>query len=270
MRRRLILLGGAFVLPPVCARSARSGGARLRVGADVALVESGLAPALIRAFGRETGIGVDLIAAAASPLLEALALGELDVAFGNAPASEVNLEAQGLVHDRRAIARGDFVLVGPGWPGDRPATGSAPVGVPDLLGRVRDAAAREPQGLVFLSAADGSGTHLAEQAAWRLARIGPEAPWYRQAEQALGLIAEARARKAFALVERGAWLARGGTPLSLLAEDRQALGEGVHVMRSFRSPHPAARLFVAWAGGTRGRRVAGAVPGYRPALASRV
>ena len=35
-----------------------------------------------------------------------------------------------------------------------------------------------PDSLVFLSAGDGSGTHVAEQALWRAAAIAPAAPWY--------------------------------------------------------------------------------------------
>ena len=52
-------------------------------------------------------------------------------------------------------------------------------------------------------------------------------------------------------------------PLAILVEGDRQLAEEVHVMRSFRSPHPAARIFVAWIAGPRGRAVVAAQRGYR-------
>ena len=46
------------------------------------------------------------------------------------------------------------------------------------LERLRTQAATDPASFVFLSANDGSGVHVAEQALWRAARIEPVAPWY--------------------------------------------------------------------------------------------
>ena len=46
-------------------------------------------------------------------MLEATKEGELDAALTNAPAAEAALDKQTLVHDRRAIAAGDFLIVGP-------------------------------------------------------------------------------------------------------------------------------------------------------------
>ena len=231
----------------------------LRVGVDPALMASGLAPAWQRAFQADVGIAVRWFAQPALPLLDALERGELDVAVSNAPEADSKLDAQGLVHDRRAVAGGGFVLVGPVPRGKRRETASRDGTA--ALQRVHAAcAAGEAR---FVSAGDGSGTHAAEQALWRRAGLAPAAPWYVKATADRSVLAEARARTAYALVERAAWLAQGGTPLGIMVDADPALAEQVHAMRSFRVNHPAAKLFVAWLAGPQGRRVVGAQRGYQ-------
>ena len=104
---------------------------------------------------------------------------------------------------------------------------------------------------------------MVEQALWRQAGIAPVAPWYVPPTAGRGLLAQARARGAYALVERGAWPAAGGAPLAVLVEGDPLLAESVHVMRSFRINHPAGKIFVAWIAGGRGRAVRRGARGYR-------
>ena len=234
----------------------------LRVGVDRDLFDSGLAPALIHAFDADTGIAVKAVPGAALPVLEALERGELDAALTNAPDAEAKLDKQGLAHDRHPVAGGEFVVVGPGVRGKGE----------DVLGaaRERDAAvalkrlaSAAPGTFTFLTAADGSGAHAAEQALWRAAGVAPVAPWYVTIAAGENLVAQARARGAFALVERGRWLAQGGAPLAVRIEGDPQLAEVVHVMRSFRVNHPAGKIFVAWIASAKGRRVVSAQRGYR-------
>ena len=268
--RRLLLqhfagLVAALALPAARAQQRRSLPDPLRVGVDAALFDSGLAAALQLGFGRDTGIAVQLVRRPALPLLEALERGELDAALANAPEAEAALEKQGLAHDRRPIAQGEFVLVGPAPYGPK----KDPAGVAGLrdaaqaLVQIRAAALSTPGSVSFLSNADGSGTHVLEQALWRRARLAPAAPWYLAAEPATSPIAQARARGAYALVERGAWAVQGGAPLAVLVEGDPVLAEPVHAMRAFRASHPAGKVFVAWIAGPKGRRVVGRVAGYR-------
>ena len=270
-RRSLLLasLGVPLAASPAQAQQRRSLADPLRLGADTAVFDSGLARALQKAFGRDTGVAVQLVRHPALPLLDVLERGELDAALCNVPDAESRLDAQGLVHDRRAIAVGDFVIVGPAPRGkDRDPAGLA--GGRDAasaLVRLREAALAAPGTVRFLSATDGSGTHVAEQALWRAAALAPAAPWYIAADTTRSLVAQARELNAHALVERGVWLAQGGTPLAVLVEGDLRLAEHVHVMRSFRVGHPAAKLFVAWIAGARGRRVVAAQRGYRPPAA---
>ncbi len=266
------VLAGLPPTGPARAQQRRSQADPLRLGVDTALADSGLAHALQQAFARDTGINVLLVRQPALPMLEALERGELDAGLANAPEAETKLDKQGLVHDRQPIARGEFVIVGPGGAGNA-AKGGNPARIGGLhdaaqaLQRLRDAALAAPGSITFLSANDGSGAHVAEQALWRAAKVAPGAPWFvaaaPSAAPSTALIAQARARGAYALVERGEWAVHGGGPLAVLVDGDPALMEAVHVMRSFRVTHPAGKLFVAWIASAKGRRVAAGVRGYR-------
>ncbi|MEO5697924.1 MAG: hypothetical protein ABIQ60_12415, partial [Burkholderiaceae bacterium] len=130
----------------------------------------------------------------------------------------------------------------------------APGTAAELLRHVSDAAAAGAQPL-FLSRQDQSGSHAAEVALWRKLGLTPAAPWYQRADDRLGLVAQARARAAYAVVERGVWVAQGGAPLGALVAADPLLTVPVHAMRSFRINHPAGKFLVAWLGGAKGRAV---------------
>jgi len=267
--RRPVLIAAGLALigaPSVEAQQRRSLADPLRLGADTALVDSGLAKALQQGFGRDTGIAVKLLRIPAQPLLEALERGELDVGLTNTAEAEIRLDKQGLAHDRQPIADGEFVIVGP------PARGKTPdpagiAGTRDLaaaMAKIRDAAlAAAPGDVSFVSAGDGSGTHTAEQAAWRAAKIAPAAPWYLNAGSTAALPSLARSRNAYALIERGVWAGAGGAPLAVLVQGDPLLAEPVHAMRSFRINHPAGKIFVNWISGPKGRRIVAAQRAYR-------
>ncbi len=266
-RRSLLTTWTAALWPGVVfAERSPDGGGPLRLGVDHALMASGLARSLQRAFGANTGLAVLLVPGPALAVLDAIRDGEVDAALLDAPDAEADLERQGLVHDRRAIALGEFVLVGPSPPAVRGRRAAPPgrSGV-EALERIRSQAEADPASLVFLSAGDGSGAHVAEQALWRAAHIAPIAPWYANATPGGTLIAQARARRAYAVVERAAWVSQGGAPLGVLVEGDPLLAESVHAMRAFRVSHPAAKIFIAWIAGRRGRAVVAAHAGYRPA-----
>ena len=265
-RRSVLLacLAGPVWMTAAQAQQRKSLADPLRLGVDLALAESGLARSLQRAFGRDTGIAVQLIPGPALPLLDALERGELDAALTNAPDAELKLDKAGLIHDRRAVAIGGLVLVGPA-PKGRVADPAGVAGsrdVAEALQRI-GAAAATPGTLQFVSAVDGSGTHAAEQALWRAAKVAPTRPWYTTLDKGASLTAQARARGAYALVERGSWAAQGGAPLAVLVQGDGLLDVPVHVMRSFRINHPAGKIFVGWITGRKGASVVAAQRGYR-------
>lgn len=284
MNRRALLFAGLSVRPLYgLAQQRRSLADPLRLGVDVALHESGLAQALQRGFGRDTGVAVKLIPAPAQSVLQALEQGEIDASLCNSPSAEARLVALGYAHERVAVALSEFVIVGPllqaPAPGKAPKPSKAirqlkppkprdPAGLAGIaiaaqaLQRLIDATA-EDASIQFLSANDGSGTHATEQAIWRAAKLAPVAPWYQNAGAVPGLIALARTQGKYALVERGAWAARGGPPLAVLVQGDPILRVPVHLMRSFRSKHAASKLFSAWLTGPKGRGVVAVLSGYR-------
>lgn len=231
----------------------------LRLAADDALADSGLAGALQRAFALDTGLAVQLLRGPASRVLEALEQGEHDAALTNAPSVELPLEKQGLLHDRKPVAHSEFLVVGPRTLA-KPLAAGADIAV--ALSRLAQAQAP------FLSRHDGSGTHLAELAGWRAAQVAPAAPWYHQAQAGVAVLLQAREQKACTLVERGAWEAQpAGRDYVVLAQGDPRMTVDVHVMRTFRAQrqHPTGKLFVAWVTGPKGRRVVAAQRGYRSA-----
>lgn len=264
-RRHLLLCPAALALGPAGAQQKRSMKDPLRVGVDPALLESGLAIALQKAFLGDTGVVFRYVPGPSLPTLEALERGELDVALTNAPEAEARLEKQGLVHDRRAVAAGAYVIVGPApTPKSFDPAGIARMSdAAEALAKLREAALGVPGSVQFLTPGDGSGAHAAEMALWRAARVAPAAPWYVQAPAAT-LLQQARQQGAYALVERAVWALQGGKPLTILVEGDAALAAPVHAMRSFRVNHPAGKMFVAWIAGPRGRQVVAALRHYRP------
>jgi tungstate transport system substrate-binding protein len=267
MSSRRLLLGAAVALAlPSLARAQQrqSLADPLRLGADQALIDSGLAAALQTGFGRDTGVAVQLMPGLALPLLEALERGELDATLTNAPEAEDKLEKQGLAHDRRRVADTALVLVGPAPSKKKPdpAAIARMTDVTQALTQLRDAALASPGTISFLSAGDASGSHAAEQALWRAAKIAPATPWYVKAQPG-SLAAQARQQGAYALVERGVWLGRGGAPLAVLVEGDPLMTIPVHVMRSFRVNHPGGKLFATWIVGPKGRAIVAAQRGYR-------
>ncbi|MFM2448069.1 MAG: hypothetical protein RIS44_519 [Pseudomonadota bacterium] len=258
-RRSLVLAGALSVLATNEARAAQKQSLEdpMRLGVDDALMKSGLARALQRAFGVDTGVAVNLTSGPALAMLEATELGDMDAALTNVSWLESQIEKQGLVHDRRAIATGGLLLVGPA------ALAKALDAKRDIvLALQRLSQAQVP----FISGSPGSGSQLAEQALWRAAEVVPDPTWHFPPTGDATMISQAKDKQACMLVEAGAWMAQGGgSGYAVLVEGDQKLNMPVHVMRSFRVNHPAGKLFVNWIAGGRGRRVVAGQRGYRSA-----
>ncbi|MBX3621724.1 MAG: substrate-binding domain-containing protein [Rhizobacter sp.] len=257
-RRLLLALLAAAAVPASRAAQRKSLADPMLLGAEQSLIDSGLATQLQRSFGRDTGVAVQLVPGRCAALLEALERGEIDAAMTNAPEQEAQLEKQGLAHDRRLVAVGDFVLVGPlagvGKKAKDPVGIAGERDVAAALAQLAQAQAR------FIGAPTGSGAHLGTLALWRAAKVAPAAPWYTESKG--DPVRQALDEGAYTLVERGLWLARAHKPLAILVEGDARMATEVHVMRSFRVNHPAAKLFGDWVAGAPGRRVAARVRGW--------
>lgn len=223
----------------------------LRVGADP-MAES-LARALLAGFGGYGGIASKLEIAPSAPTLDAIEHGELDVALTLAPEAEARLVQQGLAHDRHLLGHIELLLVGPTNVGV--ARGA------DAAEAMRKIAA---DGIRFIGRTDGSGLQMAELALWRAAGVAPAPPWYLPADSAP--LPQARAYRAALLVERSGWV--GGAvrdAFGVLADNDVRLRAPVHVLRPFRSSHPAGKLFIAWVTGPQGRKIVAGAAGVRAA-----
>ena len=263
MKRRPLLFSLLFAActPALRAAEKKSISDPMLLGVEQSLIHSGLAAAFQHSFARDTGIVVKLVPGTSAAVLAALEQGEVDASMTNAPELETQLEKQGLAHDRQRVASGDFVLVGPVEGKGRKA--SDPAGL--LGGRdIAAALSRLAQSQAkFVSPAEGSGANLGELALWRLAKVAPSAPWYSKTPANGDAIARAASQGAYTVLERSIWLKRSAKPLAIVAEGDARMVNDVHVMRSFRVNHPAAKLFVKWASGSTGRHVASSVRGWK-------
>lgn len=269
-RRRLLALLAASAAGPT--RSQQPVSRRPTVGVEATLQTSGLAARLAEALRRDTGLSIDWRPGPSGLLLPQLERGELDAALAHEPGLEAALVQQNLVHDRRPVAATDLVLVGPAphrATKKLPASGD-PAGVAgsrdgaEALRRIAAAGARGEAS--FVSFGEPSGSRYLEQLLWKAAGPQPIGPWLRTAGPGPeAVLALARELQAYALVERGLWLARGaGSGLAVLAEGDDRLVVSYHVMLSFRVNHPAGKLMVNWLAGRNGQRVVSAYRrGYR-------
>jgi tungstate transport system substrate-binding protein len=258
--RRLVLAALATAgVPAAHAVQRKSLTDPMRLGVEQTLVDAGLAIQFQKTFGRDTGVAVQLVPGRSAELLESLERGEVDAAMTNAPEQEAALEKKGLAHDRRLVAVGDFVLVGPmegtGKKAKDPVGVAGERDVAEALARIAQAQAR------FIGAPTGCGAHLASLSLWRAAKVSPAAPWFVEAKG--NPLDQALAENAYTLVERGLWLSKARKPFALMVEGDPRLATQVHVMRSFRVNHPAAKLFGQWVSGPQGARVAGSVRGWK-------
>ena len=251
---------------PVPAQQRRPQKEPLLVGVATSLSDSGFARHVQLAVARDTGLAIQLVPGASGKLLDLLERGELDVAITHAPELEAALDKQGLVHDRRFVVANDFVIAGPVEPKgkDRGKDPLGLAGTTDATAALARIAAAGAQGQArYVSAVDRSGAQLKEAALFKAAGIVPQGPWFLKSGGGMGeTLAQAAAQGAYVLVDRGTWLgSRQRGPLGLLVQGDPRLADTYHAMRSFRSNHPAAKLFLTWLNGPTGRRAIGRAPG---------
>jgi tungstate transport system substrate-binding protein len=160
--------------------------------------DSGLLDVLMPMFEKRSGLTVKTISVGTGQALALAARGEADVTLAHAPALEKKYVAEGKMSNRRLVMYNDFVVIGP-------AADPAKVKglkVIDALKRIAASPSR------FVSRGDKSGTHLLEQALWKQAGVEPAGAWYIESGQGMGAtLGIANDRRAYALADRGTWLA---------------------------------------------------------------
>lgn len=271
-------LAGAFGVPA----PARAREAPLRLACDHDVAASGLPAAWAWAFARDTGLPVAVQPGTAEAVLARTVAGEADAVLSASPALEAEGLAQGLLHDRRVLARLRWVLAGPlpvdapqaAVPGLRLSARSWPAAVStDAVGVLQAAAARGGgAALAWMAGTPGAAGERLLDALLQAAGLAPDAVRREPAAAAVGRLAEARARGLHLLA--GAWEAPAptgaGTPAAdapawgLLADHDPRLRTPVHLLRPLRAAHPASRLYADWLSGPRGRQVLAGRRGVLP------
>jgi tungstate transport system substrate-binding protein len=274
LRRRLLLTVPALAAaagapsalwaPSPAHAQARRAGDPLVLGVEGLALRTGLAKALLAAVGRDTGMQVRPVEGEGPALVAAIERGEFDAILTQAPQAELLMERRGLIHDRRPVAIGQYVLAGPaGKRGD-------PAGVRGLgdaaLAAARLAAAGQQGACRFVSQGGTGPTAVAEAAFWKSGGPVPFGDWMLRAGGAgpLDALRQAAEQGAYVLVERGLFAAAPDRRLELLVQGDARLDAPYHVMRGFRTAHPGAKLLVNWLAGPGGRAVVKRLaPAYR-------
>ena len=213
-------------------------GKTLLLATTTSTQDSGLLDALVPLFQRQTGYFVKTISVGSGQAIALGRRGEADVLLVHSPADEEKLVADGLGVGRRLVMHNDFIVVGP--PAD-PAGVKGTTTAKEALARVAAAKA------LFLSRADGSGTHAKEKGLWKAAGVEPEGqPWYQETGLGMGeTLAVAAEKDGYTLADRGTYLALRGKRqlgLAVLLEGEPLLLNVYHVIEV--SPAASAKVNV--------------------------
>ena len=222
---------------------------------------SGLFDHILPRFTERTGIAVRVVAVGTGQALRLARNGDADVLLVHHRPSEEAFVAAGFGVKRHDVMVNDFVIVGRR---DDPAGVGGATDAEAALRRIAEA--RVP----FVSRGDDSGTHKRELALWRVAGIDVAAAsgsWYREAGAGMGAtLNSASAMDAYALTDRGTWLAfgnRGALAVLVEGDPRLVNPYGVILVNPAVHPHVKDRLgqaFIDWLTGPEGQA---AIGGFR-------
>jgi tungstate transport system substrate-binding protein len=198
LRRLFLPLVLLCLVAPLGGRAAEKA---ITVASTTSTQDSGLFNVILPAFKAKTGIDVRVIAQGTGQALDTGRRGDADVVFVHAKAQEETFVADGFGVQRYPVMYNDFVLLGPK---SDPAKSK---GGRDV---VRALQAISEHGAPFVSRGDKSGTHAAELALWKLAKLDPagsQPAWYREIGQGMGAaLNTAGAMGAYLLSDRGTWI----------------------------------------------------------------
>lgn len=257
-------LGAAGLALPGTALAQRRAGEPLVLGLESLALRTGLAKALLGALGRDTGLPLRTLDGEGPALVAALERGECDALLTQAPQAELLLERRGLLHDRRPVAVGQYVIAGPGGKRGDPA---GLRGLRDAAQAAARLAAAGQQGTCRFVSQGGAGpTAVAEGVFWKSAGPVPFGEWMLRAggQGPADALRQAAEQGAYVLVERGLFAAAGERRLELLVQGDARLDAPYHVMRGFRTAHPGTKMLINWLAGPGGRAaVKRLAPAYR-------
>lgn len=196
---------------------------------------SGLLANLLPQFAADTGIEVKVLSMGTGQAMRAARNGDGDLLLVHDKPSELAFIDRGYGTERIPIMFNDFVLVGPA---------EDPAGISDNNDITVAMKALARSGGMFISRADNSGTHKAEQRLWQAAGIDPlslPAKAYREAGAGMGRTLNiAASLDAYTLVDRGTWMSfRNKQNLEILLQgDRRLFNQySVVLLNAAKHPH---------------------------------
>lgn len=215
------------------------------VAVDPLLADTGLTARWGAAMRRDLGWAAQWHTSPSRQVLDRLESGEAEVGLFLSHPRAVHLEKEGLIHDRRKLARTEVWLVGPA---DDPAgirSEKDPArAIAQVLAAQAAGVASWQTGLPGEpSAQQGANSPLAHLAAQLLAQPAAGQP----TPAGLGNKPPNPTAPAYRLVTQAAWLRQGqarGTRVWF--QGHPALVLHAEVARSFRGKHPGGRLLVDW------------------------
>ena len=187
---RFVLLG-AMCLFSVAGAHADT----IKLGTTTTTEDSGLLAWLIPAYEKKTGDKIRVTLGGTGQVLKLGRNGDVDVILGHSKSDEEKFIADGYGIARLEVMYNDFIIAGP------PEDPAKIRGLTDPQQAFR----RIHQGrFAFVSRADESGTHRAEQKIWRETQLQPQGNWYLRAGTGMAEVLRiAHERGAYTLADRG-------------------------------------------------------------------
>ncbi len=217
----------------------------LVIAATTSVEDSGLFDHILPVFTAKTGIAVRVVSRASATALITAERGTIDLVIVNDAEALDRFSAAGQGTRRHRFMYNRFVIVGP------QADPAGVKGLTDASAALREIAR---QRATFVSRGDNSGTHVAEQHLWSVAKINPKARagnWYRETGLGMGLTVQMAARlNGYTLTDRATWLRSGTSGVILVDNDPQLFNPYEIVMvNPVNHPHvnvAAATTFLDW------------------------
>ena len=170
----------------------------LRLGTTTTTEDSGLLAWLIPAYEKKSGDKVRVSLGGTGQVLKFGRNGDVDVILSHSKIDEEKFVADGFGVARLEVMYNEFIIAGPA---DDPAKIRGSTNPQLAFRKIFDG------GFLFVSRADESGTHRAEQKIWSDAKLQPQGSWYLRAGAGMAEVLRiAHERGAYVVADRGTFM----------------------------------------------------------------
>ncbi|MGC8849643.1 MAG: substrate-binding domain-containing protein, partial [Candidatus Bathyarchaeia archaeon] len=167
--------------------------------------DSGLLEYLMPYFEAEYNAKVHIISVGTGQAIETAKRGDADLVLAHSRPLELEFVNSGYGVHRVGVMYNDFLIIGPA---DDPAGINGLDNATEAFHRIAEECIKD--NAIFISRADGSGTHMLELTIWNKLRMLPSNKtqrWYIEAGAGMGTVLRmANEKKAYTLADRATWL----------------------------------------------------------------